>query len=269
MKEQPKHWIFILTHTPTGNFFVGTTAHPNVQSAAIKKLLEAGKYSDIRLQKVYKSWDEMTFEVTMANTEAEAIVEKDNIVLSFKDDEKCLNHVPVPKGGSVPADHPHFNQYMNKFEGISCVYVLKNKRTKHFYIGSSVSVSNRTKTHLRELRDGEHHCYKLQKDYTGLSDIEFGIFPAGTEADARELEQKMLDMFHGKEGCLNSSNSAYSNFKEVPQKWKHRYYKGHMRDPKAKLKPRPPAKRTFVAQKSPYGLRPDTQSFIKPRSILS
>jgi hypothetical protein len=268
MQTKEKCWVFTLTHLPTGNFFVGITAHPNVQQATFKKLLESGKYNDIRFQKLFKSWSEMEYGLDQYPDEEQANVEMQNTLLSCKGNPKCLNNPVFPAGGYIMADHPHFNQYMNRFEGISCVYVLKNKRTGHFYIGSTKSVSTRTKTHLRELKEGVHHCYKLQKDYRGLSGIEFGVFPAGEVADARKLEQKMLDMFHGKDGCLNSSNSAYSNYNEVPEEWKHRYYKGSMRDPNVKKRPKPasrPSQPSSVTKPS-YAFKQPL--FAKSRSAL-
>lgn len=260
MKEAKKYWVFILTHHPSGYYLVGTSAHPGVQFATIKTNLAKGCYPDLRLQENYKAPEELEFGLSFTGTEKEADVEKENILLSCKDDPKCLNNAQEFKSGSIPACDPLFSQHMKKFEGTSCVYVIKNLGTGYFYIGSTQSIYDRTFTHLRELREGVHHCVKLQKNYNGPSSIEFGIFPAGTVAQARRLEQLMLDKFHGTPKCLNSSNSAYSNFKEVPPEWKHRYYKGNMRKEGvlAKAKPRAKSKasRPSAPRKLSLNLKP-------------
>lgn len=268
MSTKTKTWVYTITHLPSGNFFVGITAHPNVQQATFKKLLEAGKFADIRLQKHFTRWNEMEWGIDQYADEESASVEMNNILLSNDGNSKCINNPEVKKGGFIAADHEYFNQYMNRFEGTSCVYVLKNKRTGHFYIGSTKSVATRTKTHLRELKDGVHHCFKLQQDYRGLQGIEFGVFPAGTVADARKLEQKMLDMFHGTKGCLNSSNSAYSNYNEVPEEWKYRYYKGSMRPVNIKKRPKPVSKVSKPSGVSKPLLSIKQPIFTKSRSVL-
>lgn len=251
MSVDKKHWVYILTHLPTGLFLVGTSANPGVQFGSIKANLAKGTYSDLRLQQAYKAPEELEFGVTFEGTEKQVDVEKDNILLSCKEDPKCLNNAQDFKSGSLPASHPLFSQHMRKFDGTSCVYVLKNLTNGYFYIGSTQCIYDRTKTHLRELREGKHHCVKLQEDYSGLSSIEFGIFPAGTVAQARRLEQLMLDKFHGTKKCLNSSNSAYSNFKEVPPEWKHRYRSGRMLKDGPEGRPKPRFKSSKPSRPTP------------------
>lgn len=49
---------------------------------------------------------------------------------------------------------------------ISGVYALVNETKDKYYIGSSINVETRIKTHFSQLRHGKHVCKAMQKDFS-------------------------------------------------------------------------------------------------------
>lgn len=45
------------------------------------------------------------------------------------------------------------------------IYVIRNRFTGKKYVGESVDIKRRWAEHKRELANGSHHCWRLQKDY--------------------------------------------------------------------------------------------------------
>lgn len=98
------------------------------------------------------------------------------------------------------------------------VYILHNPNTEQVYIGSGV-LDKREKDHYSQLRNGKHPNYKLQKAFN--RDPGFQFIPApiddypcnlqNTEL-AREIEQGLLDVFHGQEVCLNIAKDVDAGF---------------------------------------------------------
>lgn len=108
------------------------------------------------------------------------------------------------------------NQWLKTQEIISGVYVIIHKETFIAYIGESINVIQRFKTHKLELAANKHHNYKLQGDYnlyqdiidlnslskelrdpTDLSDLEFGpfflfILEVNVVTKAERLSQELI-----------------------------------------------------------------------------
>lgn len=59
------------------------------------------------------------------------------------------------------------------FAGVSGIYAIRHRRTGKVYIGSSVSVGNRTAYHLSKLRHGIHDNSHLQRAWTLYGGAEF------------------------------------------------------------------------------------------------
>jgi group I intron endonuclease len=77
----------------------------------------------------------------------------------------------------------------------SGVYMIRNKSTKFFYVGSSKRLKKRMDEHRRVLRKGEHHSVYLQRAWSkyGEPDFEFFVAHYRAPAEALELEQWWLD----------------------------------------------------------------------------
>ena len=79
---------------------------------------------------------------------------------------------------------------------ISGIYFIKNKHTGQLYIGQSVDIHKRWKSHISSLKKGTHSCYKLQDDwilYGGGDAFEFGILRECTNEELDYYEQLCLD----------------------------------------------------------------------------
>jgi group I intron endonuclease len=58
------------------------------------------------------------------------------------------------------------------------IYKIQSiSRPERIYIGSSINISERWKTHLKRLNKNNHHSLKLQRHYNkyGVSDLQFSI----------------------------------------------------------------------------------------------
>lgn len=56
------------------------------------------------------------------------------------------------------------------------IYLICNKNTEDFYIGSSVDMCKRSEQHLKGLCNGSHHSYLLQEAFNGYGMDSFNFF---------------------------------------------------------------------------------------------
>lgn len=55
------------------------------------------------------------------------------------------------------------------------IYKIENKINGKVYIGESLDIDNRIKTHIRDLNNNKHHSYKLQEDWNKYGKDNFNI----------------------------------------------------------------------------------------------
>lgn len=72
-------------------------------------------------------------------------------------------------------------------------YILTDKKTKKFYVGSSFDVEKRIDRHVHDLNSGKHHCLPFQKIWNENSKLVVTFFPTATRDDAYILEQDIID----------------------------------------------------------------------------
>lgn len=75
------------------------------------------------------------------------------------------------------------------------VYAIRNTKNNKMYIGESIDIEQRWKTHQEDLDNGSHHSYKLQEDYDKSKNKEFRffileefIFPFNAKIDSAKLQ---------------------------------------------------------------------------------
>ena len=75
------------------------------------------------------------------------------------------------------------------------VYAIRNTQNSKMYIGESIDIEKRWKSHQEDLDNGNHHSYKLQEDYDKSKSKEFRffvleefIFPFNAKIDATKLQ---------------------------------------------------------------------------------
>lgn len=83
---------------------------------------------------------------------------------------------------------------MNKRPG---VYIIINKITSQYYIGSSAIAKNRIKIHLNELRKGIHNNLHLQRSWNkyGENNFKFDIIMYCQKEELLTREQEFIDKF--------------------------------------------------------------------------
>lgn len=98
-----------------------------------------------------------------------------------------------------------------------CVYIMREKTTGKFYIGSTCHMAQRHERHLRDLTNGDHHNRTLQEIFTTEDNLVFDVLWLSTPDEIRTIEQSLLDEHHGKPECLNLGDSAIGAWKVVPE----------------------------------------------------
>lgn len=111
---------------------------------------------------------------------------------------------------------------MKEYKGLAGVYTITHIPTGHYYIGSTNDIFRRWKAHLMGLLKGTHFNYKLQHIFTTTDDIRFEPVVLGSQAEALEMEQKLLNEHWGKQLCCNIRDSAEAAWLVMPQWLKDR-----------------------------------------------
>lgn len=103
------------------------------------------------------------------------------------------------------------------------VYQIFNLKTCAFYVGSTVQLSKRWRTHRRKLNANKHHCHHLQNAWNKYGSESFELRVVQIVEDFNFLmdeEQKWLDKYHGQEICYNYAryvDSSARGIKFVPE----------------------------------------------------
>lgn len=75
---------------------------------------------------------------------------------------------------------------------------------KYYYIGSSNNIQRRITKHLQHLKENKHINKFLQNAYNKhRTKFAYEIIEETEEKKLLLIEQKYLDLYYGKEGCLN------------------------------------------------------------------
>ena len=90
------------------------------------------------------------------------------------------------------------------------VYKITNLSSGRFYIGSAQNIYKRKQRHFKTLRSNSHHNIFLQRVFNkyGEDDFKVQYMKTGTLEEARELEQKLLDKYHGNSDFMNIGRDA-------------------------------------------------------------
>lgn len=82
------------------------------------------------------------------------------------------------------------------------IYKIINKENGKFYIGSTIDIKKRKRTHLEQLTKGKHHCFHLQKAYEKYGKENFELIykeiEISNENTLRLLEERYINY------CWNS-----------------------------------------------------------------
>lgn len=107
----------------------------------------------------------------------------------------------------------------------SGVYAIRNIRTGKAYVGSSVDMQRRRRTHWRDLRTGTHGCTKLQRSWAkhGPDCFVFEVLELAPpeEAALRAAEQRWIDLLDAVR-CGYNVNPVAGNVGRMPKTEEHR-----------------------------------------------
>lgn len=104
------------------------------------------------------------------------------------------------------------------------IYKITNKHNGWNYIGSSKSIENRWKQHIRELEENNHHCYRLQYDWNkyGVIGFDFCVLEICGEDELISKEQCHIDenynegkVYNTKLQLMKGKNKHKENNKEI------------------------------------------------------
>lgn len=103
-------------------------------------------------------------------------------------------------------------QTVRKNGFVQGVYMIRNKNDDTKYIGSSTDVEGRWKSHIRHLKNGTHHSYKLQQAYDILGDInafEFSLIEnVSNKQRLYDREQYWTDYYNTYQNGYNCTAKA-------------------------------------------------------------
>lgn len=111
------------------------------------------------------------------------------------------------------------------YAGKAVIYKIINLTNAKFYVGSTVKVKERFRTHRRKLRAGKHHCPKLQNAWNKYGEESFIFKVILVVEDPKELhcaEQQLLDEHHGSTHCYNHARYTDHSNRGVAHSKKHR-----------------------------------------------
>jgi group I intron endonuclease len=95
------------------------------------------------------------------------------------------------------------------------LYRIVNVTNGKFYVGSSIVVKTRLRTHRRDLRNGSHHCSYLQRAWNkyGEESFKFEIIEYFDDKVLLiEAEDRWLSVHQGQSHCYNTGRTAKASF---------------------------------------------------------
>ena len=78
---------------------------------------------------------------------------------------------------------------------VPVIYKIVNKSNGSEYVGATINPSQRRRRHFKDLRNGAHHSYLMQKDFDdyGLGVFDFIVIEVTTKSDMNRREQFFID----------------------------------------------------------------------------
>lgn len=93
----------------------------------------------------------------------------------------------------------------------SGIYLIRNTRNNHTYVGSAVNIANRVRTHRRYLRSGKHHSPHLQNAWAkyGEDCFAFSVIHTCSAEELIPAEQHWIDTLSPEYNIARVAGSTY------------------------------------------------------------
>jgi hypothetical protein len=215
-KDKNYYGCYMLSHPGSKKIYV------NVGDVVFNRyydefLLLLGIHYNVELQLLYNNDNRIQFNIyKIQENQSDSIEDARRLIKLITKFDKSLNKSENITITNYAFQHPHVdNVYLkNSFRDdinydVSCVYMLLNKDTKEFYIGSGEKRIRR-KDHFHKLKNNEHRNLLLQSAYNKNSKFEFYYIPIKSRKEAYALEQILVDRFWGNPLLLNMSRDVMS-----------------------------------------------------------
>lgn len=111
------------------------------------------------------------------------------------------------------------------YTGKAVVYKIINLTNAKFYVGSTIEIKTRFRTHRRKLRAGNHHCPHLQNAWNKYGEESFVfrvVDVVDNPSELHSVEQAVLDEYHGTRQCYNYARYTDNSSRGVIRAQKHR-----------------------------------------------
>lgn len=105
---------------------------------------------------------------------------------------------------------PMFYQFLKYGSNVNGAYFIRNRVSGKIYVGSTESITARLNAHRFMLRTNTHRNKALQSLFkmANLSIFDFCVFVTDNREEAYDIEQALLDRFHGTAVCFNVAKDA-------------------------------------------------------------
>lgn len=82
---------YILTHIPTGHFYVGSASCVKARMQQHKHTLNKGNHANRRLQQIFTKWEDLQIDITLTNTVDDARREEQDLLDTHSESELLCN----------------------------------------------------------------------------------------------------------------------------------------------------------------------------------
>lgn len=106
---------------------------------------------------------------------------------------------------------------------ISGIYLIRNKITEKFYVGSSIDIYRRWTRHKDDLNKNKHHSIKLQNSWNkhGSNNFDFIWVQKGCQSVLAKLEQEWINLCDSYKNGYNC-NPIAENVGSLPKTEEHK-----------------------------------------------
>lgn len=198
--------LYVLLCPDTRRFFVGNAWNLRARLENLRFNLKAATYPNDDLKKMvnYVNSDFSKLSVVyFPNSDTEDVLKLQQTLMNHFREIGCLINFGFKARVVGQANRP---------DASYCTYVFRNKKSRKFYVGTAKSPKGRKAFHMKQLLDGTHGNWKVQREWNNdpnEGNWEWAFHLHGNKEAAYNHEQLILDEYFGQsELILNLASSS-------------------------------------------------------------